>query len=157
MKGWRIAINEKPNKLDNGDFLKSLVETINLEQFVKDHFEEMEIPAFCEYINNLCKDKSEVPEHIIKRGNIERSFGHQLFKGTKKPSRDTVLQLAFGFEAGLDLTQELLKCAGMSILYPRVKRDAVIIFCLYHHFTFIEAQNILHDLNLPLIGRRKQY
>lgn len=112
----------------------------------------MRLPPFCEYITDLCNKQGEVPERIIKRADIERSFGHQLFRGARNPSRDTVLQLAFGFKADVGMAQELLKHAGKSSLYPRVKRDTAIMYCLQNHFTIIEAQRVLHEMDLPLIG-----
>jgi hypothetical protein len=117
--------------------------------------DEIRLQPFSEYITELCGQKGEVPEHIIRRTNIERSFGHQLFKGTKNPSRDTVLQLAFGFEADVNMAQELLKHARMSALYPRVKRDAAILYCLHNRFTIVKTQNVLHEMELPLIGGAK--
>lgn len=35
-------------------------------------------------------------EYMIRRANIERSCGHQIFRHSINQSRDTVLQLAFG-------------------------------------------------------------
>ncbi len=119
---------------------------------MKKNAEEMQLPAFSEKITSLCREQGLVPERIIKRANIERSFGHQLFKGTRNPSRDTVLQLAFGFAANVETAQELLRCAGMSLLYPRIKRDAAILYCLHHGMTIVETQSILHEMELPLIG-----
>lgn len=113
------------------------------------------MPPFCDYITQLCKKRSEVPEHIIKRANIERSYGHQIFRGSRNPSRDTVLQLAFGFEADVDKAQELLKYAGKNALYPRVKRDAALIYCLHDRFTIVETQHVLHEMGLPLLGAGK--
>ncbi len=135
---------------------RQLFKASNIKEFMESNADEMRLPSFSEYISGLCADRGEVPERIIKRADIERSFGHQLFKGTKKPSRDTVLQLAFGFEADVDAAQELLKYAGASALYPRVKRDAAILYCLHNHFTIVETQNVLHDMKLPLIGGRKE-
>lgn len=136
-------------------FLNRLLEAPNLEQFMKNNADEMQMQSFCEYITQLCKELGEVPEHIIRRANIERSFGHQVFRGSRNPSRDTVLQLAFGFEADIDKAQELLKYAGKNALYPRVKRDAALIYCLRNHFTIIETQRVLHEMGLPLLGTGK--
>lgn len=135
--------------------LKNLFKTSDINNFLEENSDFIGTLSFSGYITELCRQKQEVPERIIKRANIERSFGHQLFKGTKKPSRDTVLQLAFGFEADVKTAQELLKYAGMSALYPQVKRDTVIIYCLHNSFTIVETQNVLNDLNLPLIGGKK--
>lgn len=146
---------ERIKQIRTSSLFHLLFKTSDIEKFMKKNADEMLLPSFSDYISALSANRSEVPERIIKRANIERSFGHQIFKGTKKPSRDTVLQLAFGFEAGVDAAQELLKHAGFSTLYPRVKRDAAIIYCLQKHFTIVETQNVLHDLKLPLIGGGK--
>lgn len=148
---------EKVNQVRTSTLFQLLFKTSNIKEFVEQSTEAMFRQSFSEYISGLCADRGEVPERIIKRANIERSFGHQLFKGTKRPSRDTVLQLAFGFETDVDAAQELLKHAEKSTLYPRVKRDAVIIYCLHNHFTIVETQTVLHDMELPLIGGGKQY
>jgi len=136
-------------------FLNSLLKASDLEQFIKSNADEMQMPPFCEYITQLCKKRGEVPEHIIKRANIERSYGHQIFRGSRNPSRDTVLQLAFGFEANVDEAQELLKHAGKNALYPRVKRDAALIYCLHGRFTIVETQRVLQEMGLPLLGTGK--
>jgi hypothetical protein len=142
----------KVSHLQTSTLFQMLFKTSNIKELMEQNTEEMSMPSFREYISKLCTDRGEVPEKIIKRADIERSFGHQLFKGTKNPSRDTVLQLAFGLEADVDTAQELLKHAGMSALYPRIKRDAAIIYCLHNRFSFVETQTILHEMNLPLIG-----
>lgn len=115
---------------------------------------DCQLPEFTEYIKALCSEKGENAENVIRRGNIESSYGHRLFKGTRKPSRDTVLKLAFGLEMDSDGAQQLLKVARVTALHPRVKRDAVIAYCLYHHKSFTEVQQLLYDNNLPTIGEK---
>lgn len=146
---------ERIKQIRTSSLFHLLFKTSDIKEYMEKNADEMLLPSFSEYISALSATRGEVPERIIKRANIERSFGHQLFKGTKKPSRDTVLQLAFGFEADVDAAQELLKYAGLSALYPRVKRDAAILYCLQKRFTIVKTQNILHDLKLPLIGGGK--
>lgn len=148
-------MGERTNQIRTSTLFRLLFKAPNLEQFMKKNAEEMQLQSFSEYITKLCEKQGEVPERIIKRANIERSFGHQIFRGSRNPSRDTVLQLAFGFNADVDMAQELLKYAGMSALYPRVKRDAAIIYCLHNRFTIVETQNVLHEMSLPLIGGGK--
>jgi hypothetical protein len=74
----------------------------------------------------------------------------------RNPSRDTVLRLVFGFALSTDETQQLLKMAQVIALHPKVKRDAVIAYCLHNGKTLIEAQQALHDNNLPLIGSNRK-
>ncbi|MDO4890239.1 MAG: helix-turn-helix transcriptional regulator [Coriobacteriaceae bacterium] len=94
-------------------------------------------------------------EAVITRSGIERSYGHRLFNGTRNPSRDTVLQIAFGFGLDCDGAQQLLKVAGMSPLHPKVKRDAVVAYCLHNGRSLMDAQELLYEYALPLLGGAK--
>lgn len=145
-------MNKNSPSFSTSKLLRLLFKAPNLEQFIRNNLEEMQLLSFSEYITELCKKQGNVAERIIKRANIERSFGHQIFRGSRNPSRDTVLQLAFGFEADVETAQELLKFARMSALYPRMKRDAAIIYCLHHHFSVMETQQVLYEMGLPLLG-----
>ena len=82
------------------------------------------------------------------RGLIEKQMD------VKPYSVDTVLRLAFAFGLDADAAQELLEIAQASRLQPRVERDAVIAFCLHHHLSLMDAQQMLYDRGLPLMGSR---
>ena len=69
----------------------------NVEDVLKQNAPSMQAENFCACLNDLCRELGAVPEQVIRRSQIDRSYGHQLFNGTRKPSRDKVLQLAFGF------------------------------------------------------------
>lgn len=114
--------------------------------------DELHTPIFHEYIKELCYMTKQVPERVIKNASIERTYGHQLFNGTRKPSRDKVIQLAFGFELDVEETQNLLRIAQKSLLYPRIKRDAAILYCISNHIDIVGLQNLLYNLELTLLG-----
>ena len=63
-----------------------------------------------------------------------------------------MLQLAFGFALDYDGAQQMLRSARKSPLYPRVRRDAVIIFCLAHRYDIVACQEALEQYGLPLLG-----
>mgnify|MGYP004527736459 CR=1 FL=1 len=134
------------------ELLKLLFKQNNLDRFFCNDETSFIIPQFHEYISALCKIKHEIPAHIIADAGLEKSFGYQLFSGKRKPSRDTVIQLAFGFRCTVDEAQQLLKISGLSVLYPRVKRDSAIIYCLYNNISFVNTQLILEELKLPILG-----
>ncbi len=151
-----MSMEQSTPKINTTKLLNQLFKTSNLDRFIQRNSKEIDLPPFNVYISALCKEQGLIPEHIIKKSDIERSFGHQIFKGTRKPSRDTVLQLAFGLEANLGLTQNLLKYARCSPLYPRIKRDAAIIYCIHNKYNIVDTQTILHELNLSLIGSERR-
>jgi len=139
-------------KIRTSNLLQRLFKTSNLETFMGKNEDAMQMPSFHTYISELCKEMGLVPERVIKQSSIERSYGHQLFNGIRKPSRDKVIQLAFGFGLDVDGTQKLLKIARKNFLYPRIKRDAAVLYCISHHIGVVEAQNMLQDLGLTLLG-----
>jgi hypothetical protein len=132
--------------------LRRLFNTPDLEQFMESNSAELGLPAFHIYITQLCKSSGEVPEQAIQRAGIERTYGHQLFNGTRKPSRDKVIQLAFGLKLDLEGAQKLLQIAQKSPLYPKIKRDAAILYCINHHQDLMETQSVLESLGLTLLG-----
>ena len=132
--------------------LRKLFNTPDIETFFESNAEEMALPAFHAYITDICKSTGLVPEQVIKHAGIERTYGHQLFNGTRNPSRDKVIQLAFGFRLDVEDTQKLLQIAQKSPLYPKIKRDAAVLYCIRHHKDIFETQSVLLSLGLTLLG-----
>ena len=146
----------EPNRISTDELLALLFKERNLEQFLQRNESAYLTTSFSDYLNAWCRKRLEVPEQVIRRANLEKSYGHQLFSGKRNPSRDTVLQLAFAMDADLPQAQEMLRIARRSPLYPRIKRDAVLIYCLHNHISLVDAQIILQDLELPLMGGREK-
>ena len=101
---------------------RRLFKAADLKDFMEQNEVELQVPGFHEYISQMCAEEGERKESVIKRASIERTYGYQLFNGTRKPSRDKAIQLAIGFGLDLDGTQKLLQVAEKSPLYPRIKR-----------------------------------
>ncbi|MDO4544353.1 MAG: hypothetical protein Q4C01_07350 [Clostridia bacterium] len=143
---------EKEKKRSTSALWARLFKAPSARSYLDANREDLGLPSFSAHINLLCQKRVEVPERVIKRAGIERSFGHQLFRGSRNLSRDTVLMLAFGFEADVDMAQSLLLHAGCSRLYPRIQRDSAISYALDRKYTLMETQHLLAELELPLIG-----
>lgn len=107
---------------------------------------------FTEYLGLLSREKEIPPVQIIKNAQIDRVYGHQIFNGIRKPSRDKVFQLAFGMGCTLEETQKLLRLADRSSLYPKIKRDAAVIYGLHNRLQIHEMQELLFSMDLPVLG-----
>ena len=144
------------DRISTDELLALLFKERNLEHFLQRNESAYLTISFSDYLNDWCRKRQQVPEQVIRRANLEKSYGHQLFSGKRNPSRDTVLQMAFAMQADLAQAQEMLKIARRSPLYPRIKRDVAIIYCLHNHISLVDAQIILQDLGLPLLGGREK-
>lgn len=140
------------HRISTEKLMQLLMKEHSLQRFMRSNSGEIGTPSFDEYIRGLQCEKGESAEKIILRAQIEKSYGHQLFKGSRKPSRDSCIQLAFGFEMDVEGAQKLLRIADKSTLYPRVKRDAAIIYSLHNHISLIDTNMILDQLGVAIIG-----
>ncbi|MBQ8983423.1 MAG: helix-turn-helix transcriptional regulator [Lachnospiraceae bacterium] len=138
-----ITTNSLLNKLVKGKHLDTV-----LDKYEDDFYDG----TISDYLNQLCNERNLVPEHVILKAQIERTYGHQFFNGTRTPSRDKLIQLAFGFGLSLDETQKLLEISGKSILYPKIKRDAICIYAISHQMSVMELQDMLDSNGLPILG-----
>jgi transcriptional regulator with XRE-family HTH domain len=145
-------------KISTSKLLQRLFRTASLNRFIR-RFDEakLDMPVFSEYIKSLCEEKGIPPGQIVKKADIDRTYGHHLFNGNRTPSRDKVIQLAFGFEMDYDDTQKLLAIARKSPLHPKVKRDAVIIYALKHGLRIADVQSTLFDLGMKILGKERFY
>jgi len=139
-------------RIRTSEMLSLILKTNNIKSFIKNNGDNMKIRDLCGHLQDLCREKGIVQEHVILRSDIERTYGHQIFRGLHAPSRDKTIQLAIGFGLNVEETQVLLRHAKHNPLYPKLKRDAVIIFCLNRQKDILETQNLLFELELTVLG-----
>jgi hypothetical protein len=56
-----------------------------------------------------------------------------------------LLKIAFGFPLSLEDTKHLLYYGNASTLYPRVKRDAYIMYALHRGFSLLQTNQYLFE------------
>ena len=120
--------------------------------FLEENASGLVTPQICYHLSELCRTRGLKAVEVIRRANLERTYGHQLFNGTRKPSRDKLLQLAFGLSLTVEETQELLKVARKSPLYSKIMRDAAVMRCLYDQQKLDDVQELLNRPGLTLLG-----
>ena len=114
-------------KKSTDEMLGELLKANNIEQYMKEneaYFVDLSVAAFLsEYITQKGFKKSAV----IKDAEISEIFGFQVLSGARNPSRNTLLSLCIGAKMTVDEMQATLKIAGFAPLYPKSKRDSIIL------------------------------
>lgn len=100
--------------------------------------------SLAEYLQQLLDEKGLERSKVVRDAGLNDTFGYQIFKGTRKASRDKVLQLAFAMHLGLRETDRLLQAAGANELYCKNRRDAIIIFAVQKGYTLQKANEELY-------------
>lgn len=124
----------------------------DFETFDSDYKNEFVSISLSESIENIMNKKLLSKSDVIKRADIDRVYGYQIISGTRMPTREKLLQLGFGLCLDASGMQALLKATGYAPLYPKVKRDAAILFCFNKSYNFLETQAMLQQAGLKLIG-----
>lgn len=88
----------------------------------------------------------------MKRSTLARESGlnatvvYDIFAGKSRPGRDHAIMLSIGLNCDLRETQRLLRLAGVSELWCKQRRDAIIIWCIEHGFDLAATDDELQRL-----------
>ena len=103
------------------------------------------MPSLPIYLNSLLHRHGLTVQDVVVACNLDRSYGYQLFNGTRRPSRELLLRLALLLKLGEE-AQRLLKIAGRQPLYARSRRDAAVLYALTHRLTAEKTDELLESL-----------
>ena len=127
--------------------LKTLLAYDHIDSFLEDYVDSFTETTLKDYLNHLMTKYQLKQSTIIKDSQLGEPFTRQLFSGIRsKPSRDKVLSLAIAMKITLEECQKLLRVAQVNELYPRNRRDAIIIFGLNKKLTVPEVNDVLYDM-----------
>lgn len=108
--------------------------------------------SLAEYLNELVAQREAKLPEVMRRSGLKKAYFYSLFNGTRdNPSRDVLIQLAFGFEMSFEEVQEFLRNMGAAQLYPRIPRDSIIIYCFQRGMSIIECDMLLEENSEALL------
>ena len=113
---------------DTNNLQQELMETATLDQFLSENQDNFNRDSICELLNRLFQKRRISKATLAKQSGMSEVYLHQVFSGRRNPSRNRLLCLCFGLNASLEETQELLKRCGFAQLYPKDRRDAIILY-----------------------------
>ncbi len=110
---------------------------------------------FSKYMKLCIRENGLTQQDVFIRADMSESYGYKILSQEKHTTqRDTILRLCIAARLTLEETQRALKMYGMSPLYSRVSRDAVLMVALNEGTADITDVNILlqeHGMS-PLKG-----
>ncbi len=101
--------------------------------------------TLAQYLQQYLDEKGFERADVVRAAGLNETYGYQLFTGQRtNPSRNKVLQLAFALQLTLREAGRLLQAAGANALYPKNRRDAIIIFCLDRGYSLRKTDEELY-------------
>lgn len=136
--------------MSNEKSTTSLLETLKKKTSYENIRDELTDSQYCvnlaEYLHGIAEERGMKQSDILRCSGLKKSYFYQLFHGEKeKPSRDTLVQLGFGFGFGVEEMQAFLKHLNTAQLYPRIARDGVIIYALQHGLDIVKCDILLDE------------
>ena len=125
------------------DLRQELMESPDLEQYLAENDAFFSSKDAAAILNQLFKKCGLSKAALAKRSGMSDIYLHQIFSGRRNPSRSRLLCLCIGLGASLEETQELLKLCGLAQLYPKLRRDAIIIYGLTHRLSLFSINDSL--------------
>ena len=110
---------------------------------------------FALYMRETIKQKGLQQQQVFLDANISSGYGYKILSEEKRTKqRDTIIRICLAAHFSLDEVQRALKIYGMSPLYPRLSRDALLIVAFNQKMWSIEeVDNYLTGNNeAPLKG-----
>ncbi|MBR6229660.1 MAG: hypothetical protein IKQ97_07985 [Eubacterium sp.] len=126
----------------------------SMDGWEKKHDDELiEEMSLSEFLDQLLLRYAVRKNEIIRRANLDTTYGYQIFQGKKKtPSREKLLRLALAWPLTVDETKRLLYYGKAETLYPRVRRDAYLMYAIHNRFTVLETDQYLYEHGEPTLG-----
>jgi hypothetical protein len=108
------------------------------------------IAFFC-FLQKEIAGRGITAVNFLKSSNVNKNTYYAILRGERKPSRNKVIQIAFGMNCSVKETNDLLWKAGYANLNSTVNfRDTIIITCLENNRDIYETEGLLHELGEEL-------
>lgn len=132
-------------KILTEELLKNLLKSNNIEKYIKENEEYFIDLTISQFLSEYISAKGLKKSTVIKNAEISEIFGFQVLSGTRNPSRNTLLSLCIAMKMTLDEVQATLKIAEFAPLYPKSKRDSIIILGITNGKNVCQINNELYD------------
>lgn len=96
-----------------------------------------------EFWNDIINNSEMTKSDIINKSDFSYVYFYDVIAGKKIPTSDKIIRLVLAMHLSLEQCQTALRYCGKSQLYPRIKRDSLLIFAITHGYTVFQTQELL--------------
>ena len=126
------------------ELLDRLISSPDIQSYLnQDSTNNQTLTAFLESLREANNMKRSV---LARESGLNATVVYDIFAGKSRPGRDHAIMLSIGLNCDLRETQRLLRLAGVSELWCKQRRDAIIIWCIEHGFDLTATDTELQRL-----------
>ena len=135
------------------ELLERLLESATPEAYLEQATTDSR--SLADYLGDLIEARNMTRADVVRGSAVNPTFVYQVFNGERHVGRDNAIKLALGIGCNLRETQRLLRHAGVSELWCKNRRDAIIIFCINQGCTLPECDDELYRLGEETLVSRE--
>ncbi|MBP5260685.1 MAG: helix-turn-helix transcriptional regulator [Clostridiales bacterium] len=103
------------------------------------------------YMKSILESRNMTIADLQRKCGIDRNYIYQIMDGRKKAGRDKIIAMSLGADMSLAECQRALEISKEGILYPKSRRDSVIIYALNNGMSVMELNGLLEEYNVPIL------
>lgn len=113
----------------------------DIDQFSHKHLTG-QFSGFPAYMDALISKKKLKRQDIFQKADLPQKYGYKLLSGeTHTTNRDKLLRIFIAMNMTLKETQRALELYELATLYPKKKRDAIIIIAINKGISSVDTVN----------------
>lgn len=141
------------NITDKLDSVLKSVKPENIDEYFRQNEEKLYSSGkpFADYFRQCIRSKGILRQEVFIRADISEGYGYKIVSEEKHTKqRDLILRLCLAARFTMDEIQRALKLYGMSPLYSRMPRDAVLMVAINKGIYEIdEVNDLLKENGMP--------
>lgn len=122
-----------------------LEESPTIEAYLSRNAQQLDVPTLAAYLEEKLDEHGLIQSHVVNEAQLNATYGYQIFRGQRSPSRDKLLQILMAMHLNLKEVNTALKLAGHAELYVKKRRDAIIYFAIERSWSLLECEQALLD------------
>lgn len=128
------------------DLLEELQnENCKIDEYLKGNGESFVYDKIKDFWETAIEKSGYSKSNIINKSDFSYCYFYDAINGRKIPGRDKIIRLILTMHLSVDECQEALRISGRSALYPRIRRDAIILFAISNGYSIYQLSELLAD------------
>ena len=128
------------------DLLEELQnENCKIDEYLNGNGESFVYDKIKDFWETAIEKSGYSKSNIINKSDFSYCYFYDVINGRKIPGRDKIIRLILTMHLSVDECQEALRISGRSALYPRIKRDAIILFAISNGYSVYQLAELLQN------------
>lgn len=126
------------------DLLEQLkLQNISYEDYISENEDSFVVKDLTAFWKKTIKKSKMSKIDIINGADMGYTYFYNIIGGKSIPARDTIVKIYISMGLDIDDCQTALKLYNWAYLYPKNKRDSILIYALTHKLSLYEVEDML--------------